>query len=517
MPDALLVMDSSGAVVFANPQIEQLFGYASGAIVARSIDSLLPERFRAQYRAHLEGYTQASHARLMGLGCDLYGLRSDGSEFPVEISLSPTCDADRVLVLAVVRDVSDRRSVERELIAAREIADRASLAKSRFLATASHDLRQPLQALALLNGALRRLATDPDVTEALTHQEQAIGTMSRLLNALLDISKLESGRIRPVLSDFAVGSLFDELHQEFATLASHKGLLLQTETSGDIVHSDPALISQILRNLLSNAIKYTRRGRVLLRCAAESGICRIEVRDTGIGIPADQIAYIYDEFFQVGADRDEPRDGYGLGLSIVSRLVKLLGLALSVESHSGAGTCFRLEVPAGSACLNDRGRASEESTRTRRRPRSRILLVEDDAAVRDATRMLLRAEGYELSIAGSYREAMQMAAAHLPLDLLITDYHLAEAESGVQVLEALRIQYGCDLKAILVTGDTSSLVKEIASREHLRVASKPIKAEQLLSLIDELCGRIAGDGGAAAARIVSGCATPSQDAVITAR
>jgi two-component system CheB/CheR fusion protein len=263
--------------------------------------------------------------------------------------------------------------------------------------------------------------------------------------------------------------------------------LLQIETCSNVVRSDPSLIGQILRNLLSNAVKYTRHGQVLLRCVAESAVCRIDVVDTGIGIPADQLAYIYDEFFQVGVSPGEPRDGYGLGLSIVSRLVKLLGLTLSVESEPGRGTRFCLKVPAGTAHLNAGGGSARlESTRSDRRAQCRILLVEDDAGVRDATRMLLKAEGYEISLASSYLEAMEQASTGAPIDLLITDYHLSGGETGVEVFEALRLRHDGDLKAILVTGDTSSVVQEVASRGQLRVVSKPVKAEQLLMLINEL-------------------------------
>ena len=165
--------------------------------------------------------------------------------------------------------------------------------------------------------------------------------MSRLLNALLDISKLESGAIKPEITDFTVAALFEELRAEFAGLASSKGLQFQVDSCMACVHSDPSLVEQILRNLIANAIKYTREGLVRLRCLHDEAAVRIQVLDTGIGIPASQLPLIYDEFYQVGVPANTVREGYGLGLSIVLRLVKLLNLTLQVESEVGRDRCSR--------------------------------------------------------------------------------------------------------------------------------------------------------------------------------
>lgn len=305
-PDAMMMIDASGIIRFTNRQVSVLFQYPHDEIIGRHIEALMPERFRARHVGHRNGYFSNLRLRPMGLGLDLYGRRRDGTEFPVEISLSPVMDGDRALVAAAIRDVSDRKRVEAQLIIAREAAesaraladqaresaDRANQGKSRFLATASHDLRQPLQTLALLNGTLRRIVSDQDVIEAIAQQDQAIGAMSRLLNALLDISKLESGAIKPEPTDFTVASIFEELRAEFAAIAATKGLRLEVEACADCVHSDRSLVEQILRNLVSNAIKYTREGWVRLRCMHEAGLVRVEVLDTGIGISPEHIPYI---------------------------------------------------------------------------------------------------------------------------------------------------------------------------------------------------------------------------------
>jgi PAS domain S-box-containing protein len=502
-PDAMVLVDAKGTIVFANQQLSALFGYTREQVQGQPVELLIPERFRGRHTGHRAAFAAEHRVRPMGAGLELYARRQDGSEFPVEISLSPINEigpAGGPLVAAAIRDVTERKRVQKELIeareaadqarqsadAARETADRANQAKSRFLATASHDLRQPLQSLALLNGTLRRLVDHPDALEALSHQDHAIEAMSRLLNALLDISKLESGAIKPAPVDFTVTSLFKELEQEYAGVAVNKGLQLHVSAIAQSVHSDPALVGQILRNLLSNAVKYTRAGSVRLVSTSSPGGVRIEVIDTGIGIPSDQLQFIYDEFFQVGVPTNSSRDGYGLGLSIVQRLVRLLGLKLEVRSEVGKGSVFALELPPGRASAVASTAHAALAPTARQASAPQVLLVEDDPAVRDATRMLLKVEGYRVLTAGSLAQARSLAQQHPQLDLLVTDYHLSNGETGTQVITALREDLGQDLKAVLITGDTSSALKELQRDERLRLARKPIRAEELLALLKSL-------------------------------
>jgi two-component system, sensor histidine kinase len=494
-PDAMLIIDTSGVICFTNRQVSALFGYEHDGIIGERIEKLMPERFRGQHIGHRERYVDNLRMRPMGVGLDLFGRRRDGTEFPLEISLSPIQDVDRILVAAAIRDVTDRKRIEAELIVARnaaeamrQVADRANHAKSRFLATASHDLRQPLQTLALLNGTLRRIVTQSNATDAVLQQEQAIDAMSRLLNALLDISKLESGAIKPEPTDFTVAAIFEELRLEFASIAANKGLQLDIETCTDAVHSDPSLVEQILRNLLSNAVKYTREGWVRLRCLHEAELVRVEVLDSGIGIPAAQLPHIFDEFYQVGVASNSSLDGYGLGLSIVQHLVNLLTLKLDVRSEVGKGSSFSLILPKGKACSATKRTDFDHSpfARARQMENARVLLVEDNASVRRATCMLLELDGYHVTPVASLAEALQHVREDNRVDLLVSDYHLGDGETGTQVIEALREHLGTSLPSVLTTGDTSSAIKHLTRDPHLRITSKPIQAEELLALIQEL-------------------------------
>jgi PAS domain S-box-containing protein len=486
-PDAMIVIDSSGSVLFANHQVAALFGHAPESVIGQKVEMLLPPRFHQRHVGHRSNYAKAGRVRPMGMGLDLFALRADGSEFQVEISLSPITDGDEVLIAAAIRDVTDRKRAEQELKEARAEADRANLAKSRFLATASHDLRQPLQSLGMLNGTLRRLIADGEALEALEQQELAIGSMSRLLNALLDISKLESGAIKPDITDFRVAALFDELRTEFASLARSKGLQFVVEASAENVHSDPSLVGQILRNLVANAIKYTPAGVVRLVCQRYDGHLRIEVRDSGIGIPAEQLRFIYDEFYQVGVGTNTSRDGYGLGLSIVQRLVKLLELRIDVESTVGVGSTFSLSLPLGtsvSATVTTRSRPATPAARPG--VQQHVLLVEDDPGVRNATRVFLKGEGYRVTATASLSEAIRCASEARDIDIIVSDYHLGSGGTGTEVIASVRKVLNRVTAAVLVTGDTSNAIRELGRDAQLRITSKPINADEMLALIREL-------------------------------
>lgn len=499
-PDAIVIVDSSGRLVFANREANHLFGYVAGEVIGQSVEVLMPAQFRAQHVGHRMSFTRERLARPMGANLDLFAQRKNGSSFPAEISLSPVQQGAELLFIAAIRDVTERSRVQSELLtarnladqarqladAAREQADRANRAKSLFLATASHDLRQPLQSLAMLNGTLRRLVRDEDALITVTHQDRAIDAMSRLLNALLDISKLESGAIEPELTDFPVDSLFDQLRNEFAALATSKGLELRVEPCTECAQSDPSLVGQILRNLLANAIKYTHSGTVHLRSIARAGAIRVEVIDTGIGISVQHLPHIYDEFYQVGVEPNTTRDGYGLGLSIVRRLVELLQLKLEVQSEPGQGSRFALDLPPARLQVATRAHCAASVPIAPQGHAPLVLLVEDDVAVRDATRLLLKVEGYRVLIAGSVAEVRKCVREHPGIELLITDYHLREGETGMEVILLLRDLIGPDSKAILVTGDTSSMVHDLHKDHRLRIARKPIGADELLGMMRSL-------------------------------
>ena len=487
-PDAIVVVDETGTIVLVNARTEAVFGYPRGDLLGKSVEVLIPDRHRAAHLAHRGAYQSAPALRPMGAGLELHALRRDGAQIPVEISLSPVMTPAGLQVIGAIRDISDRKHVLEALRQARNEAEQANRAKGTFLATASHDLRQPLQTLSLLNGALRRMVTEGDPAEALVQQEAAINVMSRLLNALLDISKLESGAIKAQITSWRVSVLLEQMRREFSGIAGTKGLQLLVEPTEAWVVSDLSLIGQVLRNLLSNAFKYTEHGAVRLACRAEAESVRLEVTDTGIGMAPQELTKIGTEFYQIGVPANASRSGYGLGLSIVNRIVKLLGVTLSVESELGRGSTFALTLPSAAMASEDLERL-EPQPDPRRNCAQHVLVVEDDPAVLHATCLLLKAEGYAVACAASVSEALERIRTDPQIELLITDYHLAGGETGSQVISSVRELRGPGFNAVMITGDTSAAARGLGDDGALSFLSKPVEAGELLRLLEKVLAR----------------------------
>ena len=322
-----------------------------------------------------------------------------------------------------------------------------------------------------------------DALTAVSRQDEAIDAMARLLSALLDISRLESGAIKPSPVDFPVAELFLAVRGEFSGLTAAHGLALEITPSAHVVHSDRALVGQILHHLVMNAVQYTPHGHVRLSAKTHSGQVRIEIEDTGIGIASEELPRIYEEFYQIETGYRSAQRGSGLGLSIVRRLVRLLDLELEARSTVGLGSVFSLTLP-GRESPQSAARAPLSSAPIEAPPR--VMVLEDDPAVRDATRLLLKVHGYDVLTAATIGEALEGARAQA-IELLITDYHLCGGETGMQAITALRALLGPQLKAILVTGDLSA-AGGLERDTRLRLLAKPIHAEQLIDTVQALRG-----------------------------
>jgi signal transduction histidine kinase/ActR/RegA family two-component response regulator len=375
-------------------------------------------------------------------------------------------------------------ALARELTTQRDVAEQAYRAKARFLAAASHDLRQPMQALAIFHDLLQQQPQSARGAELLANARQSSDAMNSLLGALLDISRLDANVVKPDRRAFVLKELIDGLEREFAPLAAQRGLHLRVRPCDAIVRSDPALLGRILRNLLSNAIRYTPSGRILLGCRRAGRQLQIGVFDTGIGIPADQHRAIFSEFYQIGNQARDRQQGIGLGLAIVERLTRLLDHPLTLRSAPGRGSSFAVTVPlAGSEAMPlVPAREAEPVQLHDRIGGHRILVIEDEAAIRDGLCALLEGWGCEVASAGSCAEALALADA-MP-DAVISDMGLPGGQNGIAAIAALRARHGAALPALLVTGDTSQTALRAAMAAGLVMLHKPIKPARLRAALN---------------------------------
>lgn len=477
-PDPTVIVDSDGTIVFATARVQDLLGYTPSEILGRPVECLLPENVRATHPGLRDNFFTAPRARSMGASRELFALCKNGSQIPVEVSLSPLETPDGILVTSAIRDLSDQKALSQEL-------QRANRAKTRFLAAASHDLRQPIQALNLLNQAAKRKTTDPVHQEIISKQQKSLDRLSHLLGSLLDISKLEAGVIKPDIVDTSVKDIFDILQATFEAQADHKGLTLDIEPAEHQIKSDPKLLTQILENFVSNAIRYTRQGAVRIHTALCGDSVRLMVTDTGIGIPADQIESIFDEFHQT--QQSSSNEGLGLGLSIVQRTAELLECGVGVESKEGQGSSFHIDVPQG-----DQETASAsplDNSTTRAAASGHILIVDDESDIVEATTMLLEMEGFTVSSASSIPTLRGLImGGHEPPDLLISDFHLKHGETGLEVIELTRQSFGASIPVILLSGDTQNQLL-LGNQKDVTFFTKPVDVGQLLDTAVKLMNR----------------------------
>ena len=368
----------------------------------------------------------------------------------------------------------------RLLEAARDAAIKADQEKSRFLAIASHDLRQPVHAIGLFAATLEKRLEGSAEQPLVRNLNRAIDGLDRSFNVMLDISRLDAGAIEPRVQQFPLRDLFRRLHMHFAGQAEQKGLGLRFSPGGKSISSDPQLLERILGNLVQNAIKYTERGGIVVVARSTASHINVEIWDTGIGIRAADLRKVFDEFFQVGHGERVRTQGLGMGLAIVKRLVRLLGHELIVASKPGRGTMFRLRVALGGLPdIQDVTAGADTLPMPLLQPRT-VLVLDDEEAIREGLCLLLQEWGYEAIAAGSIAQAERaVSLLEAPPDLILSDLHLGDGPDGIKGIEAIRRQCGCDVAAMLITGDTSHEEIRRATESGYPVLFKPVQPRKL--------------------------------------
>ena len=488
VPDAMVVVDRHGRIMLLNSRTERLFGYRRDELLGLQVEVLVPERYRHSHSEHRADYSATPAVRPMGATQELYGRRKDGSEFPVEISLSPVETEQGLLVASAIRDITDRKRAEAQrasLIrehAARAEAEAANRSKDEFLAMLSHELRNPLGAVVSAVAVLDKIGAqhEPALKARAIIRRQA-GRLSRMLDDLLDIARLQTGKIVLTTQRLDLGDL---VRRSLATLRG-AGSLDHHEVTADCeqvwVQADPGRMEQVFDNLTLNAIKFTpENGSVRVRVHGDGSDAVLEVSDSGVGMSADVVAKVF-ELFTQGSDMSDRKGGLGIGLAVVRRLVEQHGG--SVEAHSdgrGRGSTFSIRLPRAEAPVRDQ--AVEPPTDAGRHKRRRILIVEDNEDVREAVRMLLETEGHVVHTVESGQAALE-AASHGEPDVVLLDIGLPDID-GYEVARRLRAKFGTAIRLIALTGygqpDDRRRVIEAGFDGHL---VKPVNPDELPGIV----------------------------------
>jgi PAS domain S-box-containing protein len=501
-PDAMVIVDGEGRITLVNRQTERLFGYQREELLGQPIEVLVPERFHDRHRRHRGGYLGRPGVRPMGAGLQLYARRKDGSEFPVEISLSPLRTEQGMLVSAAVRDITSRKQAEEALERAMQAAEQANQAKSEYLSRMSHELRTPLNAILGFAQLLEMEGLRDDQRDGLQHILSGAQHLLALINEVLDIAAIEAGRLPLSLEPVQVADVLAETLTLVRPLADQQRVLLveQPQTCNTHVRGDRQRLMQILLNLLSNAVKYNREGgSVQLTCERTPGdYLRIKVTDTGVGIPPESLERLFVPFDRLGSERTAV-EGTGLGLPLSRRLTEAMGGTLGVVSTPGQGSSFWVELPLTEAPLEQAERTGamppeqpqpgppRQDQAEPGGPPLTVLYIEDNLSNLQLVEHLLgRRPGVNLISAMRPQLGLDLAGQHHP-DLVLLDLDLPDMP-GEQVLARLRAEpTTADVPVVILSADARpGLISRLLEQGARAFLTKPLDVKQLLSLLDTL-------------------------------
>jgi signal transduction histidine kinase/CheY-like chemotaxis protein len=368
-------------------------------------------------------------------------------------------------------------------------AERANAAKTRFLAAASHDLRQPMHSISLLVGVLRSRLTDAAQLDLADKVQSSVSTMENLFGNLLDISKLDAGTVQAHIEDVDLAWLLERAAQTWAPQAHEKGLALRVRPGRWVVRGDPTLLERIVGNLVANAIRYTRRGGVLVGCRRRGDCCELQVWDTGPGIASEHRETIFEEFFRIEAPGTGHEKGLGLGLSIVRRSVHILGYTVSVHSREGRGSVFTVTMPLAPASSMPRAGADPTLGTLPMLEGNFIVVIDDEATNREAVRDALLGAGCHVVAAASGAQALTQLQAHLRTpDLILTDYQLGAGDNGLDVIRQLRSHYDEAIPALIVTANTDASLLAEADALDAQLLHKPVGLQRLMAALKDSLG-----------------------------
>ncbi len=474
---AIFVPDSIAYQGFA---VAFMYGLTAGAVasdgshyrnfLAFSVPTLAPIILRCFFEGTLASIG-VGLAGLIGLLHSLYAARTSYHMTATSIQIRFE-NMDLVRELELQKETAERLRAE---------AEAANQSKSRFLAAASHDLRQPVHALGMFAAAAEHTSSDDERKMILSRIAESVGSLAALFDSLLDVSRLDAGILQPQIKTVALAPMLRKLATEYAPEARGKQLQFRIRCPELTVRTDPLLVERILRNLVTNALRYTNHGGILVACRKRGADARIEVWDTGIGIAAEKQSQVFEEFYQIGNPERDRRNGVGLGLAIVKRIAELLQHPLHLKSQIGKGSRFGIDVPLSTTVAKESGElapvAEDDETVLFG---AVVVIIDDEAEIVAALELLLKQWGCRVITADSRTQANEkLHADDLVPDFILSDYRLRENETGISVIQALRTTYGDGIPALLVSGDTAPERLRDAGASGLDVLHKPLNAELL--------------------------------------
>jgi PAS domain S-box-containing protein len=493
VPHCLFVKDGEGNYLLANAAMAEAFGTTVDELTGRNEADIYPHPSHlARYRA--EDRSVIRSGRAITIPEEPF-FDADGHERIYRSIKIPYVAAEgkTPAVLGISEDITELRDAEQVLREAKDAADRANAAKSRFLAAASHDLRQPIQSLNLLLGALAEgleHERDRNLMKLLEGAQACCASLGDGLEGLVEMSRLETSSVRPQRQAFPIATVLVQVEKKFQPQARDMDLCFRVVQSSIYVDSDPSLLGRILDNLVSNALRYTPSGGVLVGCRRRGQSLRVEVRDTGVGISRHESERIFEEFVRLRGPAPGHHQGLGLGLAIVDQLCRLLGLRTSKTSEPGKGSVFSIEVPRASAAARDGVAGLDRQYQQLVPAGGLVIVIEDDVGVLDATCQILEKWGFDVVGGHSSAEALDRLVETYdePPDLVISDYQLLDGRTAIDAVAEIRTRFMEEIPAIIVTGDNVE-ASEIETRiANCRLLRKPYSPANLRSLVRHQIG-----------------------------
>jgi Na+/proline symporter/signal transduction histidine kinase len=451
-----------------------------GVFGTGDIEALVDERIQ-RYAAGSEPFIERFAAR--GLVLEVRANQMPGGGIVTTFTdVTPSVEAAEALEQRVRERTTELTRLNAELVRAKADAEEANISKTRFLAAASHDILQPLNAARLYVTSLVERQGHGEDGKLVGNIDASLDAVEEIFGALLDISRLDTGAMKPEHSSFRIDEVMRQLEVEFAPLARERGLELTFVLAGATVRSDRRLLRRLLQNLISNAIKYTPKGRVLVGCRRQNGVLRIEVCDSGLGIPATQMRAIFREFHRLQEGAKVAR-GLGLGLSIVERISRVLEHPVRVKSEPGRGSVFSVEVPVAAAVSASAPRRGPVRADPAQLAGMAVLCIDNDPQILDGMEALLGGWGCQVLKASDLPSAIAAIEAVKPiLSGLLVDYHLDNG-NGIDAIVELRKRFGADMPAILITADRTPPVRDEARARDVPIVNKPVKPAALRALL----------------------------------